>query len=157
MNIHLICVGQNMPDWVQSGFQEYARRMPRHCGLKLVEIPASPRKAKADLKRIAVAEGEKLLAAVPRHARKIALTREGRSLGTRELAKHLRGWIDDSDDVALLVGGPEGLSDDVLGQVDWSWSLSPLTFAHPLVRVVVTEQLYRAHSVLENKPYHRGD
>jgi len=157
MNIHLICVGSNMPGWVVEGFNEYARRMPRRCALKLIEIPATARKPKADLKRIAAGEGEKMLAAVPRHARKIAMTREGKSLGTSQVASQLQRWIDDSDDIALLVGGPEGLSDEVIKAADWSWSLSPLTFAHPLVRVVIAEQLYRAVSVLENKPYHRGD
>lgn len=157
MKIQLTCVGQGMPDWVDIGFNEYARRMPRHCQLKLVEIPASPRRARADLKRIARDEAQRLLDAVPQHARVVALTIEGRSLNTLQLADRMRDWIDHGDDIALMVGGPEGLDESVLQRADWQWSLSALTFAHPLVRVVVAEQLYRGMSILENKPYHRGD
>ena len=156
MQIHLISVGQNMPRWVTDAFDEYARRMPHRCALKLREIPAIARKPRADLARIARDEGEQILAAVPKHAKIIALTREGKMLGTPAVASELQTWIDDGDDVALLVGGPEGLDDAVIRAAHWEWSLSKLTFAHPLVRVILAEQLYRAWSVIEGKPYHRG-
>ena len=155
MQIHLLAVGERMPAWVVQAFDDYAGRMPRECKLVLREIPAGKRGKGADLGRIVREEGEKLLAAVPKGAHLVALDRMGRELATEQLAAELKTQLARGGDLALLVGGPEGLSEQCLAQAHARWSLSRLTLAHPLVRVVVAEQLYRAWSILNNLPYHR--
>ncbi|QKT03096.1 23S rRNA (pseudouridine(1915)-N(3))-methyltransferase RlmH [Ectothiorhodospiraceae bacterium 2226] len=155
MRIHLIAVGQRMPAWVEAGYQEYARRLPPECALQLVEIPAGRRTKAADLARLMREEGARQLAAVPAGAQLIALDAQGRQWSTEQLAAQLEGWLADGRDLALLVGGPEGLADACRERADGLWSLSKLTLPHPLVRVVVAEQLYRAWSMLRNHPYHR--
>jgi 23S rRNA (pseudouridine1915-N3)-methyltransferase len=155
MHIHLLAVGERMPAWVVQAFDDYAGRMPRECKLVLREIPAGKRGKGADLARIVREEGEKLLAAVPKGAHLVALDRLGRELATEQLAAELKTQLARGGDLVLLVGGPEGLSERCLAQAHAKWSLSRLTLAHPLVRVVVAEQLYRAWSILNNLPYHR--
>ncbi len=155
MRISLIAVGNKMPVWVEQGYQEYARRMPADCNLQLVEIPAGKRGKGADIARITQQEGEKMLAAVSKGARIVTLEVTGRSWTTENLSTELDHWLHDGRDVALLVGGPEGLSADCIAKSEQRWSLSNLTLPHPLVRIVVAEQLYRAWSILQNHPYHR--
>ena len=155
MRIHLLAVGTRMPEWVSAGFEDYARRLPRECELRLVEIGAARRVKGADIERGVIREGERLLAAVPRHAQVVALHLKGSGWSTMELARKLDTWMSQGRDVALLVGGPDGLSEACLNSAKERWSLSPLTLPHPLVRVVVAEQLYRAWSVLKGHPYHR--
>lgn len=155
MQIHLIAVGSKMPGWVEQGYQEFAKRLPAECSLKLVEIPAGKRGKNADIARLTREEGERTLAAIPKGARVVALDVKGKPWSTEQLAQQLHGWLGDGRDVALLIGGPEGLADSCRGRADTLWSLSPLTFPHPLVRIVVAEQLYRAWSILQNHPYHR--
>lgn len=146
-----------MPSWVTSGYEEYARRMPRHCDIRLHEINAGHRGKNADLARINREEGERLLAAIPAGARVIALERSGRSKTTENLATALDGWMLEGRDAAFLIGGPEGLSQACQQRADEIWSLSGMTMAHPVVRVVLAEQLYRAWSIHAGLPYHRGD
>jgi 23S rRNA (pseudouridine1915-N3)-methyltransferase len=155
MRIALIAVGTRMPDWVEQGYQEYARRLPADYALQLVEIAAGKRGKGADIARITQQEGEKMLAAIPKGARVIALDVQGRGWSTEQLAQAMDEWRHDGRDVALLVGGPEGLAPECLAQAEQRWSLSPLTLPHPLVRIVVAEQLYRAWSILHHHPYHR--
>jgi 23S rRNA (pseudouridine1915-N3)-methyltransferase len=155
MQIHIIAVGSRMPEWVETAYREYAKRLPRHCRLVLHEIPAARRPKGADLKRLIATEGERVLAAVPKGCRVIALERTGRSLSTAELAEKLQFWMVEGIDSALLIGGPEGLAQTCLKRAAEVWSLSALTLAHPLVRVVLAEQLYRAWSIINKLPYHR--
>lgn len=155
MQIHLLAIGRRMPAWVEAGFGEYVSRFPAGCRLRLHEIPAGRRVKGAPIDRIVREEGARLLAAVPANARIIALDRAGRALSTDELAAELKAQMARGEDWALLIGGPEGLSSDCLERAHARWSLSRLTLAHPLVRVVVAEQLYRAWSILNNLPYHR--
>ena len=155
MHIHVIAIGERRPEWVSAGFDDYARRMPPQLGLRLVEATARRRTKGADLARIARDEGERLLAAVPAGARAVALERTGRMLTTADLARELERALGSGRDLALLIGGPEGLSPECLARADDRWSLSALTLAHPLVRVVLAEQLYRAWSILAHLPYHR--
>lgn len=145
-----------MPDWVQSGYEEYAKRLPHECSLNLVEVAASPRGKNADLKRAIEAEGERMLKAIPKNTLVVALDVGGKSHTTEGLAEQVRVWLSGGRDVSLLVGGPEGLSPACRREAQMSWSLSKLTFPHPLVRVIVAEQLYRAWSVLNGHPYHRA-
>ena len=156
MKIHLLAIGIRMPEWVEKGYAEYAGRLPRECALNLVEIPAGQRGQNPDIARIVRAEGERLLAAAPSGSRRIALDERGQEWSTMELAERLSGWLREGRDVSLLVGGPDGLDATCRDRAERLWSLSRLTLPHPLVRVVVAEQLYRAWSLLHNHPYHRA-
>ena len=155
MNIYLLAVGNKMPDWVIQGYQEYAKRLNSDCQLKLIEIPPGKRGKNADLQRIKNVEGDKILAAIPKSCLVIALEVNGKSWSTEQLCSQMNQWLHGGQDVALLIGGPEGLSADCIARADVKWSLSPLTLPHPLVRVLLSEQLYRAYSILKNHPYHR--
>lgn len=155
MQIHIIAIGKRMPDWVSTGYAEYAKRMPHECRLNLHEIPAGKRTPGADLARLIRDEGARQLAAIPSGSRIIALERDGRSYDTEALAQRLQKQLAAGQDLTLLIGGPEGLAPAVLQRADERWSLSALTLAHPLVRIVVAEQLYRAWSILQGLPYHR--
>lgn len=155
MKVHLIAVGERMPAWVAAGVHEYARRLPPKIRLEMREVRAGRRTKAADIGRVVRDEGERLLAAVPKGAYLVALDREGRALSTQELASELNAQMDRGGDLAVVVGGPEGLSRECLDAARACWSLSRLTLAHPLVRVVVAEQIYRAWSILDNLPYHR--
>jgi len=156
MKIHLIAVGEKMPRWVQDGYNEYAKRLPPECALDLIEIQAGKRGKNADVARIMRDESQRLLTAVPKGATVVALEVGGRSWSTEELAGKLDTWMGSGQDVALLVGGPDGLTDAARAAAGQLWSLSALTLPHPLVRVVLAEQLYRAWSILRNHPYHRA-
>ncbi len=156
MNIHLISIGTRMPKWVEQGFAEYAKRMPAECALKLVEITPGHRGKGADIARAVRDEGERMLKAIPRDCHIIALEVKGREWSTEQLAGKLTDWMGGGRDLVLLVGGPEGLADSCRQRADMLWSLSPLTMPHPLVRVVLAEQLYRAWSLMRNHPYHRA-
>jgi 23S rRNA (pseudouridine1915-N3)-methyltransferase len=155
VRIHLIAVGTRMPAWVEQGYAEYARRLPPDCALQLTEIPAGKRGKGADIARLTREEGERTLAAVPKGARIVVLDVKGQAWSTEQLAQTLDAWRNEGRDVALLVGGPEGLAPECLARAEQRWSLSALTLPHPLVRIVVAEQLYRAWSILSNHPYHR--
>jgi 23S rRNA (pseudouridine1915-N3)-methyltransferase len=156
MKLHLIAVGDRMPDWVRTGYEEYAKRLPPECGLNLIEISPGRRGKHRDLARTIRDEGASMLAAIPTGARQLALDVQGKAWSTEELAVRLDSWLAGGRDIALLVGGPDGLAPACLASSEERWSLSPLTFPHPLVRVIIAEQLYRAWSILRGHPYHRG-
>lgn len=156
MKIHLLAIGVRMPDWVKTAYAEYAVRLPRECMLNLLEIAAGQRGPHADVARIVRTEGERLLAAVPTGSRLIALDERGQQWSTAELAERLADWLREGRDLSLLVGGPDGLDAACRNRAERLWSLSRLTLPHPLVRVVVAEQLYRAWSLLHHHPYHRA-
>ena len=144
-----------MPEWVQAGYVEYAKRLPPECELRLQEIPAVKRGKNFDVQRGLETEGLALLAKVPASARIVTLDIGGKSWSTENLSGRLDFWMRSGQDVALLVGGPEGLSPACRSRADESWSLSALTLPHPVVRIVVAEALYRAWTLLKNHPYHR--
>jgi len=144
-----------MPDWVELGYTEYAKRMPPESKIKLVEIAAGKRSKNSDIKRLTQQEGEKMLAAIPKGAKVVALDVLGKACTTEELAQELKNWQASGQDIAILIGGPEGLADDCLKQAQQKISLSKLTLPHPLVRVVLAEQLYRATTILKGHPYHK--
>lgn len=155
MQIHLISVGNRMPGWVQQGYDEYAKRLPRECELVLKEISAGKRGKNSDIARIVKEEGERMIAAIPQNTHIVTLDIPGKPWTTPELAQAMQRWLANGQSVSLLIGGPEGLADEVKPLARESWSLSKLTFPHPLVRIIVAEQLYRAWSLLNNHPYHR--
>ena len=144
-----------MPEWVEQGFTEYAKRMPPESKIKLVEISAGKRSKNSDIKRLTQQEGEKMLAAIPKGARVVALDVLGKACSTEQLSQELKNWQASGQDIALLVGGPEGLAQECLAMAQQKISLSNLTLPHPLVRVVLAEQLYRATTILKGHPYHK--
>ena len=157
MKITLVAVGTKMPKWVTTAFEEYRKRLPKQCSLELIEISAKHRGKNADITRILRDEALAIEQVVDSQQKLIALDRKGKSLTTEQLAKYLREWIDNNQDIALVIGGPEGITPALLENAEQKWSLSAMTFAHPIVRVMVAEQVYRAWSILAGLPYHRGD
>jgi 23S rRNA (pseudouridine1915-N3)-methyltransferase len=156
MRIHLIAVGTRMPAWVTEACNEYTRRMPRECTLQLVEIPLSKRRKSQTSEQAAEDDGQQMRAAIPKDCTVIALDVLGKNWSTPTLAGRLQDWLGSGRDVALLVGGPDGLSAGCLARADLKWSLSALTYPHPLVRVILSEQLYRAWTINAGHPYHRS-
>lgn len=155
MKVRLIAVGTRMPKWVGQGVAEYEPRLPREWRFELVEIPVAARGDNADIDRLKRAEGEKMLKAIPAGADVVAFDERGERLATLDWARAVQGWQRHGRDVALLIGGPDGLAPDCLARANRKWSLSGLTLPHALVRVLVLEQLYRAWSVTAGHPYHR--
>ena len=155
MHIHLVAVGNRMPGWVTDGYEEYAKRLPRECELVLKEIAPAKRGKNADIVRLREDEGERMLAALPRDIHVVALDLGGKDWSTPDLSQNLDRWLANGRDVALLVGGPDVLAPTCLQRAQQTWCLSRLTFPHPIVRVIVAEQIYRAWSLLQNHPYHR--
>jgi 23S rRNA (pseudouridine1915-N3)-methyltransferase len=145
-----------MPGWVDSGFRDYVKRLPPECSLRLVEIEPGRRGKAVSAEVARRIEGERMLANLPKDVRVTALDVRGQSWSTEQLARQLAGWMAGGRDLVLLVGGPEGLAESCIERADQLWSLSPLTFPHPLVRIIIAEQLYRAWSILRGHPYHRG-
>ena len=155
MKIHLIAIENSPPQWVNQGYETYQKRLPADYELRLISVPAIKRKQHLNTNDILKEEGERLLRAVPRHSCLIALDRLGQSITTQKLSAKLLEWHDDHQDISILIGGPEGLSTQCLQRSQVQWSLSALTLPHPLVKVVMAEQLYRAWSILQNHPYHK--
>lgn len=155
MLVRLITVGQKMPAWVEQGFHEYAKRFPRDFKLELVEVTAAKRTKNADLARIKQLEGEAILEKIASSDWVVALDVLGKKFSTPQLAEQIKHWQQHHPNLVLMVGGPEGLSEACLARANQKWSLSELTFPHPLVRVILAEALYRAWSVTVNHPYHR--
>lgn len=153
MEFRVVAVGTRMPSWVATGWKEYTRRMPPHLPLTLHEIDTPGKRSPAQVRRL---EGERLLGALPNRCRTIALDGRGTPWSTDTLSRHLEQWLELGEPVAFLIGGAEGLDRRVLEQCRDRWSLGPLTLPHMLVRVIVAEQLYRAWTVLQGHPYHRG-
>jgi len=156
MHLLVAAVGQRMPRWVNEAWTEYSRRMPSNLGLSLREIPLAKRGKNADIRRLKAAESQALYNAIPARARVIAMDVRGRSWTTEKLAENFEDWLSDGRDVGFLIGGPDGISADIMQRADTRWSLGPLTLPHPLVRVVLAEQLYRAWTITQNHPYHRA-
>lgn len=155
MHLSLIAVGTNMPSWVQTGFQDYIKRLPSHWRFQLIEVAAGKRYKGANIARILQDENDRLLNAIPKNNYVIALDVEGKQWSTSQLAQHLQHFEKDGQDISLLIGGPEGMTTECLARANEKWSLSALTFPHPLVRIILAEQLYRAYSLSQGHPYHR--
>ena len=155
MRIHIIAVGQRRAGWERDGYLEYARRMPPELSLELHEIAASKRTRRDSGQLQVEEEGRRVVAAIPRGARVVALDERGAAWTTRELANRIERWMQDGRALALLIGGADGLAPACLERAEFRWSLSPLTLPHGLARIVVAEQLYRASTILRRHPYHR--
>lgn len=144
-----------MPGWVDEAYADFAKRMPREAPLVLTEVKAEPRTSGKPPEALMAAEAQRILAALPGRCRKVILDERGSDLTTRQLAQRLSSWMEQGDDVAIVIGGPDGLAPEVKGAADETLRLSSLTLPHALVRVLLAEQLYRAMSLLKNHPYHR--
>ena len=155
MKLFVIAVGNKMPDWINMGFHEYAKRMPREAKIELVEIKPGPRTTGKSVPQIMEAEAQRILAALPQGALRIALDEHGAHLTTKQLAQQMQGWMRGGCDAAFIIGGADGLHESVKNNAQQLLALSPMTLPHGLVRVLLAEQLYRAHSLLHNHPYHR--
>jgi 23S rRNA (pseudouridine1915-N3)-methyltransferase len=155
VKIRLLTITHKSPSWIQEGYEEYAKRLPTSCSLELVEIPAEKRTAHSDMKRLLEREGEKMLQAIKPTHHVIALDIKGQQWTTEQLAEQLTEWRQAGHHLDLLIGGPDGLAPSCLQKAKQRWSLSPLTFPHFLVRLILAEQIYRAFSILQQHPYHR--
>ena len=142
-----------MPPWVNTGFAEYAGRMPREARIELIALKPAARSG--PLQRMLDAEGKRILAALPADCVRVALDERGTLLSTMDLARRVARWREAARDVAFIVGSADGLAENVKKAAHLVWSLSPLTLPHGLARVALAEQLYRAVSILHNHPYHR--
>ena len=154
MKIQLIAAGNRQPRWIREGVDSYLRRLPALYGFKLIEIPLSERRT-VDPRQARREEGRRMLAAVAPSARIVCLDERGQAHSSRQVAARLSAWRHGGQDVALLVGGPDGLGEVCRQAAAESWSLSPLTLPHGIARLLVVEQLYRAHSIISGQPYHR--
>lgn len=155
MRIRIIAVGTKMPDWVEQGYAEYAKRMPRECVVEMVELPLAQRTKNTDIAKAMEKEGESMLAMVGKGEQIIVLDVKGKPWSTEQLAENMASWKMSGTNYCLLIGGPDGLAPACLTMAAVKWSLSPLTLPHPLVRIVLIEQLYRACTILQNHPYHK--
>ena len=154
MKLLIVAVGQRVPDWAQTAWDDYAKRFPSELKVELKAVKTEPRGSKT-LESLYAAERERIEAAIPRGCRIVALDERGTSLNTVALAAKLRHWQLEADDVALVIGGPDGLDPEFRKMAHERIRLSDLTLPHAMVRVLLIEQLYRAWSVNANHPYHR--
>lgn len=154
MKLWLVAVGQRQPAWAETAYADFAKRFPPEMRLELKAVKAEPRGGKA-AEQLMSAEAVRLEAAVPRGARRVMLDERGTRLTTTQLAQRLTAWQHDGRDVALLIGGPDGLDATLKASADETLRLSDLTLPHAFVRVLLAEALYRAWTVTVNHPYHR--
>ena len=145
-----------MPSWVAEGAQAYLKRMPQACSVQIQEIPAVARTRNQSIDRARAEECARIEAQMPKNAWRIVCDERGKGWSTRMLSERMSDWLPSGRDVAIIVGGADGVTDELRQSADAVWSLSALTLPHPLVRVLLAEQLYRAWSLLNNHPYHRA-
>jgi 23S rRNA (pseudouridine1915-N3)-methyltransferase len=155
VRLTILAVGGKMPGWVETGFAEYQKRLPPEIKLQLREIPLAQRGKDNNARRSMASEAVAIRKALPERDKLIALDVRGRSWATEDLAVRLADWQMSGDNYSFLIGGPDGIDPGLLDQADLKWSLSDLTLPHPLVRVVLAEQLYRAWTINAKHPYHR--
>ena len=155
MKFLVASVGHKMPEWISAGFNEYAKRMPREAKTELLEIKPEPRTSGKTTTQIMEAEAQRIKSALPANCLRIALDERGANWTTRQLADRMQQWMGEGRDVAFIIGGADGLHQSVKENAQQLLALSALTLPHAMVRVLLAEQLYRAHSLLHNHPYHR--
>jgi len=155
MKIHLITIGTHMPSWVTSAYDTYAKRLPKSCELILHEIPMPKRQKNTSIEKLKKQEAELISQKIPANNHIIALDEHGKQWTTQQLANDFSTWLSSGQDTVLIIGGPDGLDQSILNKAHSKHALSGLTLPHPLVRVIVAEQIYRAWSILNNHPYHR--
>ncbi|MDO5667567.1 MAG: 23S rRNA (pseudouridine(1915)-N(3))-methyltransferase RlmH [Alcaligenaceae bacterium] len=155
MKITVIAVGHRMPDWVKTAWDDYAKRLPNDCSIELKEVKAEPRTTGKTPTQMMAAEAKRIQTAIPARSLVIVLDENGHDLSTKKLATMLDDWMANQQDIALIIGGPDGIDADFKNSISQKIRLSSLTLPHPMVRVLLVEQIYRAWSILNNHPYHR--
>lgn len=155
IRITIVAVGKRMPEWVQTGFAEYKKRLSHEVGLELIEVTPARRAKNTLTNKLLQEEAHAILDALPERNHVIALDETGKRQTTLQLSDCMQNWIDQGVNTSLIIGGADGLDESVLAAANERWSLSDYTLPHALVRVVLAEQLYRAWSILKNHPYHR--
>jgi 23S rRNA (pseudouridine1915-N3)-methyltransferase len=156
MKLIVAAVSARPPDWVTAGWAEYAKRMPRELPLDLLEIRPEPRSTGKTAEAMMALEATRIDAQLPAGCRRVALDERGDAPNTRQLAERLAKWMASGDDVAFIIGGPDGLDPRIKNSAHETMRLSSLTLPHALVRVILAEALYRAASVIKGHPYHRA-
>lgn len=156
MRVNVHSVAGKMPRWVDTAVGEYTKRLPRELKLAWREVPLAARSANANAQQLREREGAAMLKGVSAADHCVALDGRGKPWTTEDLAGQLERWMMQGQDLSLLIGGPDGLADECLAAAKQRWSLGPLTLPHPLVRVVLAEQLYRAWTITIGHPYHRA-
>jgi len=144
-----------MPSWITDGFNEYSKRMPREAKIELLEIKPEPRTTGKSVPQIMEAEAQRIQAALPKEVLRIVLDERGKHWTTRQLTGHMKDWLSGGRDVAFIIGGADGLHESIRSSAHQLLALSAMVLPHGMVRVLLAEQLYRAHSLLHNHPYHR--
>lgn len=155
MKITILAVGTKMPRWVDEAYQDYAKRFGRDVTLELKEIKPEKRGGGVTAEKGIAAEHARLMAAIPPRSRLVVLDERGRNWTTMQLAHAMKDWLAGGGDLCFVIGGADGLSDELKARADTLLQLSALTMPHGMVRVLLAEQLYRALSILNNHPYHR--
>jgi 23S rRNA (pseudouridine1915-N3)-methyltransferase len=155
MKLLILAVGNKMPSWITEGFNEYAKRMPREATITLIEIKPEARNSGKTAAQIMEAEAVRIRTALPSGAFCIALDEHGATPTTKQLTQQMKDWMQQGRDVAFVIGGADGLHDTIKHQAQHLMALSAFTLPHGMVRVILAEQLYRAHSLMHNHPYHR--
>lgn len=155
MRLLIVAVGQRVPDWAQTAWDDYAKRFPPELRVEIKAVKTEPRAGGKALEALLAAERQRIEAAIPRGSRVVVLDERGTALSTRALADRLGAWQLGGDDVAFVIGGPDGLDPGLRAAAHERIRLSDLTLPHALVRVLLVEQLYRAWSVRAGHPYHR--
>lgn len=156
MKCRLLAAGTRLPSWINEGFSEYQKRLRTPLSLELHEIGVASRHAGEDARKAIEREGADMLALLGKNDYVVALEITGKPMSTEQLSLWLKERLREGRPLALLVGGPDGLSQGCRRRADFAWSLSPLTLPHALVRVMLAEQIYRAMSLLAGHPYHRA-
>jgi 23S rRNA (pseudouridine1915-N3)-methyltransferase len=155
MKLFILAVGNKMPEWITSGFNEYAKRMPREATIALIEIKPEPRTTGKTVAQIMEAEAQRIESALPKDITRVVLDERGAHLSTKQMSQKMHDWLGGGRDVAFIIGGADGLHESVRNGAQQLLALSAMTLPHGMVRVLLAEQLYRAYSLLHNHPYHR--
>jgi 23S rRNA (pseudouridine1915-N3)-methyltransferase len=155
MKIEILAIGTNMPAWVTEGYQTYSKRLPKQYALTLTELALPKRGKHANIAALMEQEGQQMLSHIQTNDWVVALDVMGTPYSTAALSTQITQWQLQGDPIKLLIGGPDGLAPACLQRANQRWSLSALTLPHPLVRIIVAEQMYRAYSLLSGHPYHR--
>jgi len=155
MKLVIISVGHKMPGWITTGFNDYAKRMPREARIELLEIKPEPRNTGKTVQQIMAAEAQRILTAIPANCLSVALDENGTPPTTQQLTDQMTKWMRAGCNVAFIIGGADGLHASVKQAAQQQMALSSLTLPHAMVRVLLAEQLYRAYSMMHNHPYHR--
>jgi 23S rRNA (pseudouridine1915-N3)-methyltransferase len=155
MKLLILAVGNKMPSWITEGFNEYAKRMPREAKIELIEIKPEPRSSGKAAAQIMEAEAQRIRTVLPAGALCIALDEHGATPTTKQLTQQMQDWMQQGRDVAFVIGGADGLHESIKHKAQQLMALSAFTLPHGMVRVLLAEQLYRAHSLMHNHPYHR--